>query len=131
MAKDPKSLLSDLIFMVMVDGRVKPSEIHFIKKLASRMKISSEEAHKLFQTPKSSKTPYSEVDRITHFYKLMLVMRVDGETVEAELEALMDFSLKMGIRPGVADQIIEKMDSFEDGIVPAEELLNIFKIYYN
>lgn len=95
------------------------------------MKLSQKEVHALFQNPKVSRPPFSEADRITHFYKLMLVMQVDGDTHEVELETLKNFGLKMGIRPMVADQILHKMNQYENGIVPAEELLNIFKIYYN
>lgn len=115
----------------MIDGEIKPSEIQLIEKLAERMTIPKSDVYKLFQNPKPSRPPFSEADRITHFYKLMLVMRVDGETDDSELETLVNFGLKMGIRPGVADQILKKMDQYENGIVPADELLNIFKIYYN
>lgn len=117
--------------MVMVDGKIKSSEVQFIEKLGERMAIPKEEIYELFKNPKLSKAPYSEVSRITHFYKLMLVMRVDGETHEAELTALRNFGLKMGIRPGVAYQIRKKMDRYKDGVIPPKELLNIFKIYYN
>lgn len=131
MGVDPKSLLSDLILMVMVDGKVKPSEIQLIQKLAERMKISKTDVKKLLKDPKSGKPPFSEADRITQFYKLMLVMQVDGETHASELDAIVHFGLKMGIRPVVAQQILKKMNQYENGIVPADELLKIFKIYYN
>ena len=58
-------------------------------------------------------------------------MNVDKETHEKELTALKNFGLKMGIRPIVADQILKKMNNYEDKLIPAEELLKIFKIYYN
>ena len=131
MEKDPKSLLSDLIIMVKADGKVKSSEIQLIKKLAERMEIPRDEVPQLFEHPQPSQTLYSEVDRITHFYRLTLAMRVDQETHESEIVALKNFGLKMGIRSNVADQIMKKMARYENGIVPAEELLKIFKIYYN
>lgn len=131
MEKDPKALLSDLINMVKVDGTIRPSEIKLIKKIAARLGLPKEEIPQLFKSPQPSKTLYSEVDRITHFYRLALVMQVDKETHESEIVALRNFGLKMGIRPVVTDQIIKKMDEYDNGIVPAEELLDIFKIYYN
>ncbi len=131
MEKDPKSLLSDLIIMVKADGKIKPSEIQLIQKLAKRLGVSMNEISQLFDSPKPSQPLYSEVDRITHFYRLALVMQVDQETHESEIGALKNFGLKMGIRPIVTDQIIKKMGQYRNGIVPAEELLNIFKIYYN
>jgi ribosomal protein S25 len=58
-------------------------------------------------------------------------MNVDNETHAKEVIALKNFGLKMGIRPIVADQILKKLEQSEEKIVPAEELLKIFKIYYN
>mgnify|MGYP003640792678 CR=1 FL=1 len=126
-----KSLLSDLIQMVKADGKIKNSEMDFIQKMAARMEISDKELIELFENPLPSQIVYSEVERITHFYRLILMMNIDNETHEAELIALKNFGLKMGIRPIVADQILKKMEQFEEKIVPAEELLKIFKIYYN
>lgn len=131
MERNPKSLLSDLINMVMADGKIKPSEIDFIQKLALRMDISDRELVDLFENPQPSRPVFSEVERITHFYKLILMMNIDNEAHESEIVALKNFGLKMGIRPVVADQILKKMNEYEENIVPAEELLKIFKIYYN
>ncbi len=115
----------------MADGKINVSEVKFIKKIARRMDISNQEVMDLFENPQPSKALFSEVERITHFYKLMLVMNVDNETHEKEVIALKNFGLKMGIRPVVADQILKKMEQYENKLVPPEELLKIFKIYYN
>ncbi len=131
MEKNARHLLSDLIQMVMADGKVNPSEISFIQKLAVRMDIPEEEVVALFEKPQPSKPIFSEVERITHFYKLILVMKIDNEVHPKELMALKNFSLQMGIRPNVADQILKKMDQYPNHTVPAEELLEIFKMYYN
>ena len=131
MEEKSKSLLSDLINMVMADGKINSFEIEFIKKLAKRMEISDREVINLFENPQPSQIAFSEVEKITHFYKLILMMNIDNETHEDEVVALKNFGLKMGIRPIVADQILRKMDTYEDKIVPADELLKIFKIYYN
>ncbi|QAA80247.1 hypothetical protein EI546_00200 [Aequorivita sp. H23M31] len=131
MEKNPKSLLSDLIIMIKADGVIRPSEIELIQKLANRLGISNEEIAELFTNPQPSQALYSEVDRITHFYRLALMMQVDKESHKSEVTALKNFGLKMGIRPIVADQIIKKMEQYNGGVVPPEELLRIFKIYYN
>jgi len=131
MEKNPETLLSDLIVMVKADGKIKTSEVALINKLGKRMGIGEKQIGELFENPKPSQTLYSEVDRITHFYRLTLVMQVDKETHTSEIVTLKNFGLKMGIRPVVADQILKKMSLYENGIVPAKELLKIFKIYYN
>ena len=131
MDKKSRSLLSDLINMVMADGKINPSEVEFIQKLAKRMDISDREVIEIFENPEASQIAFSEVEKITHFYKLILVMNIDNETHESEIVPLKNFGLKMGIRPIVADQILRKMDAYENKFLPTEELLNIFKIYYN
>ncbi|KJJ37387.1 hypothetical protein MB09_14720 [Aequorivita vladivostokensis] len=117
--------------MVRADGKIKPSEVAFVKKLARRMDISDQEILELFQNPEDSRPVYSEVERITHFYKLILMMKIDNETHQSEIVALKNFGLKMGIRPIVADQILKKLEQSENNTIPAEELLKVFKIYYN
>jgi len=131
MKKKSKSLLSDLINMVVADGKINPTEVEFIQKLAKRMDISDREVIDLFENPEPSPIAFSEVEKITHFYKLILMMNIDNETHIDEVVALKNFGLKMGIRPGVADQILYKMETYEDKVLPAEELLKIFKVYYN
>lgn len=117
--------------MVMADGKINSSEVEFIQKLAKRMEISDREVINLFENPEPSQTAFSEVEKITHFYRLILTMNIDNETHESEIVALKNFGLKMGIRPLVADQILQKMDTYESKSLPAEELLKIFKVYYN
>ena len=124
-------MLSDLINMVKVDGRIRLAEVQLIEKLAERMGVPMTEVFQLFDDPKPSQPLYNEADRISHFYKLALVMQADREVHEFEIVALKNFGLKMGIRPLAADQIIQKMSEYPNGIVPPEELLKIFKIYYN
>ena len=58
-------------------------------------------------------------------------MNVDKEAHENEVAAIRNFGLKMGIRPGVMDQILLQMDKYEDRVIPSEELIRIFRAYYN
>ena len=115
----------------MADGKIKDSEMAFIQKLSQRIAISDRELIELFENPKTSRPVFNEVERITHFYKLILLMNIDSEAHPAEIEALKNFGLKMGVRPLVADQIMKKIETSPERLVSAEELLNIFKIYYN
>ena len=129
--KNKKALISDLIVMAQADEKVTPIEYDFIMRLALRMDLTKEEVEILFKNPLPSKKFYTELDRITHFYKLVLVMNIDEEAHEKEITAIRNFGLKLGVRPGVLNQILIRMNSFEDKIIPVEELLKIFKTYYN
>jgi ribosomal protein S25 len=58
-------------------------------------------------------------------------MYVDNEIHEQEIITARNFGLKMGIRQGVIDQILNKVNEYEDHVIPVEDLMKIFKTYYN
>lgn len=126
-----RALLSDLIILAQADNKVTDVEYDFIMRLAERMELSETDVAELFKNPIPSVPLITELQRLTHFYKLVLVMNVDRESHESEIIAIRNFGLKMGIRPGVIDQILLRMDDFEDRIIPSDELLKIFQTYYN
>ncbi len=128
---DKKALVSDLIVLARADDKVTDEEYDFILRLADRMQIPLEEVKELFENPLPSRPIQTELERITHFYKLVLVMNVDRETHNKEIIAVRNFGLRMGIRPGAVDQILLRMDEYEDKIIPSQELIKIFQTYYN
>lgn len=126
-----KSLLSDLIFLAKADGVIDNAEYDFIHRIGSRMGLNFDSIDDLFENPEPSVVLFTELERITHFHKLLLVMNVDKETHDEEVIALRNFGLKMGIPQGAIDQILYKMNQFEDKIIPPGELIAIFQSYYN
>ena len=128
---NPKSLLSDLIYIANADGEVDASEYDFIHRIGTRMGLKTYEIDQLFKQPAPSSVLFSELERITHFHKLLLVMNVDKVTHEMEIIALRNFGLKMGIHPGAIDTILTRMNDYEDKIIPSQELIAIFQTYYN
>lgn len=128
---DNQSLISDLIKLAEADGKLTHSEYDFIIRLAKRMEVSEEEVEELFNKPISTKTKFTELERITHFHKLVLLMNVDRETHKKEVIAIKNFGLKMGIRSDVINQILERMNEYEDKVIPSSELIQIFRSNYN
>lgn len=131
MNKDSQALISDLIILAQADDVVTNSEYDFIQRIAQRMQVSSKEVDVLFKNPLPSKTDFTEIERITHFHKLVLLMNVDRETHENEVTTIRHFGLKMGIRPGAIDQVLVQMENHKDKIIPPQELIQIFQTYYN
>ncbi|MAY22966.1 MAG: hypothetical protein CMC74_09315 [Flavobacteriaceae bacterium] len=126
-----KSLLSDLIYLAKADGKIDNAERDFIHRIGERMHLDKETVDSLFEAPEPSIPLFTELERITHFHKLMLVMNVDRETHPKEIKALREFGLQMGIRHGVVDQLLLKMEEYEDKIIPAQDIIAIFQTYYN
>lgn len=126
-----KSLLSDLIFLAQADGVIDPSEHDFIHRIGHRMGLDFDTIEALFEAPEPSVPLFTELERITHFHKLLLLMNVDRETHKNEVIVLKNFALKMGIRPGAIDTILERMNDHPDKLIPSDELIRIFQTYYN
>lgn len=128
---DKYALISDLIVLAKADEKITSREYDLIFRLAKRMGVTKGKVEVLLHNPMVSKPIFSELERITHFHKLLSMMNVDGEVHKKEVIVLRNFGLKMGIRPGAIDQILIKMNDYEDKIVPTKELLNIFQAHYN
>jgi len=128
---DKNALISDLIILAKADEKITPQEYDLILRLAKRMGVTKRKVKVLLQNPVVSKPIFSELKRITHFHKLLSLMNVDGEVHEKEIIVLRNFGLKMGIRPGAINQILIKMNEYEDKIIPTQELLNILRAHYN
>lgn len=126
-----QALISDLIVLAHADDKVTASEYDFIMRLAKRMDLTKAEVDALFEHPLPSKPIFSELERIIHFHKLLLVMNVDGEIHEKEVAAIKEFGLKMGIRPAAIDRILNKLHDYDHKLIPSEELVKIFQTYYN
>jgi len=125
------ALVSDLIILARADDKVTLSEYDFIMRLAFRMDLEKSDVDQLFENPLPTKNNFSELERITHFHKLVLLMNVDRETHEKEIVAIKNFGLRMGIREGVINLVLVEMEKHEDKVIPTEELIKIFKTYYN
>ncbi len=124
-------LLSDLIALAFADNTLKNEEYDFILRMAKRMDISEAEVEHLLEHPVKSQPIANEMDRIVHFHKLVLLMNVDREVHDREVLLLREFGIKLGIRPGAVDRILNRTQEIENHVIPANELIGIFKTYYN
>ena len=128
---DKKALISDFIIIAKADDIITDSEYDFMIRLAERMNVTKDQVDALIDNPHPSKPIFTELERITHFHKLVLLMNVDRETHEKEVVVLRNFGLKMGIPPGAIDLILIEMNQHEDKIIPSQRLIEIFKSFYN
>lgn len=127
------SLLSDLIYLVRSDHDVNEREFRFIQAVARNMEVGDEDLLPLFSGSKRPRyvAPETEPERILQFQRLLLLMNIDQRKHKKERVALKDCTLKMGLNPIAVDQVLSAMDSYPDGVVPPNVMINIFKVYYN
>ena len=130
--KEKLSLLSEMIAFVRSDHDVNQREYDFIDAIARHMDIRKEELDILFN---DENTPYvppkPESERILQFHRLVLLMNIDEVQHPKEIQTLKEFGLRMGLSPFAIERVLQIMNSFPNGVVPPEILVDIFKTYYN
>jgi uncharacterized tellurite resistance protein B-like protein len=124
-------ILSDMIRLAMADDKIDQAEYNFISAIAARLGVTQEEVEDLFKSPLESGVFKTELERITQFHRLVLLMNVDQETHVAEVDTLRNYGLKMGIRPEAIEQVLNEMGNYENKVIPNERLIEIFSRFYN
>lgn len=129
--EEKMSLLSEMVSFSLVDGRLHIREYEFLLIVARELQISKEEFDDLFQHdfPKSIINP--ELERIQQFYRLALLMHIDGVLHEKEETAIRQIAINMGLNPAATKRILRKMKESPDQIIDAGDLLVAFREQHN
>ena len=125
------SLLQDLINLSKVDEKVTYMEQNFIFTIAQGLGIDKVEMEELLKNPIDFTPQENEMDRITHFYRLLLMMGVDQESHIREQEFCKEIGLKMGLNPIAMKEIIDRILASESHQLTPQEIIEIFKAYHN
>ncbi|AEE20176.1 hypothetical protein JM84_2505 [Dokdonia sp. Hel_I_63] len=124
-------IISDMLLMAKADNHLHEREYDFILMVARRMGISKDEVDELVKSPQDKMVYKTEMQRLTQFHRLLLVMNVDEETQFVEIDTLRNYGLKLGIRAEAVQQILSEMGDYEHKIIPSHRLVEIFKRFYN
>lgn len=125
------SLMQDLIRLSEVDNHVDFLEENFILTISDGLGISETELNHLKENPIPFNPQENEIDRITHFYRLILLMGVDGEHQKEEIQFCKNTGLRMGLNPVAMREIIERVIASETHQLPPNEIIKIFKTYHS
>ncbi len=120
-----------MLLMAKADNHLHEREYDFILMVARRMGISKDEVDALVKSPQDKMVYKTEMQRLTQFHRLLLVMNVDEETQFVEIDTLRNYGLKLGIRAEAVQQILSEMGDYEHKIIPSYRLVEIFKRFYN
>lgn len=125
------SLLSEMISFAKADKELKTIEYNFLLGVAQQLEISREDFDYLIEHPINYVHLKSHSERIVQFHRLVLLMHIDKERTRAEVVKLYNYGLKMGLNHESITKVLYLMEGFPDMIVPAEVLIDIFKVQYN
>ena len=125
------NLLSEMIAFSLIDGRLHEREYQFVWIVAQELGISKKEFNELFHQELPTGVIKSEFERIQQFYRLALLMHVDGVIHQKEEEAIRQIAINMGLNPSATSRILKLMKTSPSAIIPAEVLLNHFQEQLN
>jgi uncharacterized tellurite resistance protein B-like protein len=125
------NLLSEMIAFSVVDGRLHEREYQFVWIVAQELGISKKEFNELFHQELPTGVIKSEFERIQQFYRLALLMHVDGVLHQKEEEAIRQIAINMGLNPSATNRILKLMKASPNTMIPPEVLLEHFQEQHN
>ena len=125
------SLLSEMIAFAKSDDSIKSVEYNFLLAVAQQLEVSREDFDYLINNPVNRMVLKSHSERIVQFHRMVLLMLVDQERTQQVLAKLYNYGLRMGLNHESITKVLYLMEGFPDMMVPAEVLIDIFKVQYN
>lgn len=125
------SLLLEMIAFATVDGHLHKREYEFLGIVAKELNITKSVFDDLFHQEMPVKVIKSEFERIQQFYRLALLMHVDGVLHRKEENAIQQISINMGLNPTVIKRILEMMKNKSNPMIDSKILLDIFQEQLN
>jgi uncharacterized tellurite resistance protein B-like protein len=121
------SLLSEMIEFAKVDGELHEREMEFLSLVARELSIDKPVFIDLFRQQSDIRVIKSEAQRIHQFYRLALLMHVDGKLHENEHNA----GINMGLSPAAMNRVLDLMKASPTGMIEPELVVGAFKEQQN
>jgi uncharacterized tellurite resistance protein B-like protein len=125
------SLLSEMIAFALVDGDLHDKEYDFLKLLAIELDIEKPAFLDLFRKRDKIVPIKNEFERISHFYKLALLMYCDNLIHKSEDVTIHKIGIKMGLNPVAMNRILDIMKCAPNHIVAPEIIVGAFQEQLN
>jgi len=125
------SLLSEMIAFAKSDDNIKTVAYKFLLIVAQQLDVSRGDFDYLVAHPLNCITLKSHSERIVQFHRMVLLMHTDQERSKKELSKLYNYGLRMGLNHESITRVLYLMEGFPNRMVPAEVLIDIFKVQYN
>ena len=120
-----------MIAFSIVDGRLHEREYEFLSVVAKELQIDKAEFNDLFHSELPPNIIKSEPRRIQQFYRLALLMHIDGVLHEREMAAIHQIGINMGLNPAATKRVLKAMDEAPNAIIDPDLLYNVFREQLN
>src|SRR5690606_38693230 len=125
------SLLAEMIAFAIVDGELHEREYEFLLLVSIGLGIDKEAFDNLFHDEIIPTVIKSEFQRIQQFYRLALLMHVDGVLHEKEEIAIRQYAINMGLNPAVTKRILDRIKASPEKVIHPDFLFDAFREQYN
>ena len=127
-----ENILSILIQMSKVDGVIHDKEMMYILQLGLSMGLSENQIRNLSgNNDFPIFVPSSEMDRMTIFYYLVFLIKVDAEISDEEKDLMYHFGLKLGFNHLMVSNIIRVVKANLGKKLPPDAILKEVRKYLN
>lgn len=120
------NLLAEMIAFSIVDGKLHEREYQFLSLIAKELKISNQEFEELFHQEHIVFPIKSEAQRIQQFYRLALLMHIDGVLHEKEAIAIKQIAIDMGLNPSATSRFLEMLRTTKNRAIEPHEVYELF-----
>ena len=125
------SLLQEMIAFALVDNQLHDREYDFIEMIAQELEIDKATFMKLFENKTETVVIKDEFNRICQFYRLALLMHVDGVLHENEQNKLNEIGINMGLNPYAMKRVLQLMKKSPTRLIDGDVLVSLFKEQHN
>ncbi len=127
-----ENILSIMISMSKVDGVIHENEMLYILQLGLSLGMSEEKVRDISMEENPALfVPSSEEDRMTIFYYLVFLIKVDGKISEEEQDMMYHFGLKLGFNHLMVSNIIRVVKAHMGQKLPPDAILKEVRKYLN
>ena len=125
------SLLQEMIAFALIDGQLHDREYDFIEMIAQELEIDKATYLSLFEKKEQKTVIKDEFSRICQFYRLALLMHVDGVLHENEEIKINEIGINMGLNPNAMKKVLHLMKKSPSRMIDATVLMTAFQEQLN
>lgn len=125
------SLLQEMIAFALVDGQLHDREYDFIEMIAQELEVDKPTLLKLYEKKEQKSVIKDEMSRICQFYRLALLMHVDGVLHENEHQKINEIGINMGLNPYAMKRVLHLMKKSPSRMIDEDVLLAAFQEQLN
>jgi uncharacterized tellurite resistance protein B-like protein len=120
-----------MIAFSVVDGKLHDREYLFLSMIADELEVSKEDFRSLFHQERNSIVIKSEFERIQQFYRLALLMHIDGELHVKEHIKINEIGINMGLNPHAIKRVLKAMEQSPNKMISPKFLIEVFQEQLN